>query len=195
MKRSQSMAEEVTLINEAFGYKSFTKPPQFWLPTGSKRLNSVMGSRKLGLAYGKLVVIAGPPSSGKTVIAAKISAIAQKDGARIGWDDEENSFDPEWVSLHGLDPGDIMRDGNDNVIGCSNIDLFYPEYGEFSRKLKENKKDKSKIKKLLDERVETAEERFTRIESWLKLRRKKDPNGKICFVVDSATAISPEEEI
>src|SRR5208283_5597355 len=88
-----SAAELVKYGKERRGYVVFAKPPKYWLDTGYPYLNKVLGSKKYGLAYGKMILIAGFPSSGKTTIAAKIMALAQKDGAEAGWVDGENSFD------------------------------------------------------------------------------------------------------
>ena len=174
-----SPAEQVDYIKKAMGYRVYAKPPQYWLDTGFPYLNKVMGSKKLGLAYGKIYLIAGKPSSGKSVLAAKLSGLAQKDGAHCGWIDPENSFDKRHVGHQGLD--------------AENVALFEPEYGEFTKKMKDKKQNTQKL--ILAERPETAEELCTRAEVWMQLQRKYDRDGKVCLVLDSTNAISPEEEM
>jgi recombination protein RecA len=188
-----SPGQAVAYIDKQLGVSSFVLPPKYWLSTGSPYLNKVMGSEELGLAYGKLYTIAGPPSSGKSVLAAWLQGLAQKDGADCAWVDGENSFDRRHVRHQGLDPGSrIFGPDNKTVIGYEKIALFRTLYGEFETKL-ESKKGK-KLRAIIQERSETAEELFTRVEVWMKLRRRQNPKGRLCVVVDSTTSFSPEEE-
>lgn len=165
--------QQVEYIKKKLGYSILMRPKHTCLNTGIKRLNGVFGSRRNGLIYGKEIIIAGPYSSGKTLIAAKLAAKAQKDGAIVGWGDIENSYDATFVSQLGLDPEKVA--------------LFEPEVGVFGR----TKKQRS-----VDERLQTAEELFTVMEDWLVLQRKiQGKKCKVCLVVDSITNIMPEEEI
>lgn len=187
-----SAAEQIEYIKSAMGYKVLAKPPKYWLDTGSRYLNKVFGSKRLGMAYGKIYLLAGKPSSGKSALAAKLAALAQADGASVGWGDPENSFDPKHVAHQGLDAGDEVRNRAGDLLGYEKVALFKVEYGTFSRKVK----DKSKTKKVIfEDRPETAEELCTRIEAWMKIRRKIDLEGKVCVVIDSITTLSPEEEL
>jgi len=170
-----SAADTAEFIKQQLGYKTLIKPPEFWLDTGSPYANKVFGSKRYGIAYGKIILIAGPPSSGKSVIAAKIMGLAQEDGAEAAWVDGENSWDAKHVSRQGVKSDEVA--------------LFQPEYGEFKYK------SKKKRNKLVNEDVEAAEDVFTRVETWLKLRRKLNPEGKRIVVVDSTTAFAPEEEL
>src|SRR4051812_37400829 len=92
-EKGMSAGETVEYIKKALGYTTLARPPVFWLNTGFKYLNKVMGSKKLGLAYGKMYTIAGTPGAGKSAIAAFIAGLAQKDGADVGWIDGEFSFE------------------------------------------------------------------------------------------------------
>ena len=176
----------VAYINDRLGVSSFIKPPEYWLDTGSSYLNKVMGSKKLGLAYGKMITLAGPPSSGKSLLAAKIAGLAQVDGADVAWVDRENSYDSVHVGRQGLDSGE------ETDYGYTKVALFRSIYGKFKRKLKSSK---GKEKSIVEERSETAEELCARVEIWMKLRRRQNPKGKLCVVVDSVTSLSPEEEM
>lgn len=173
-KRSRGMSskETVEYIKKALGYKSLTKPPVYWLDLGSPYANKVFGSKKLGVAYGKAILLAGPLSSGKTTIAAWIAGLGQAEGADVAWVDGENSFDARHISKQGLDPDKVA--------------LFESEYGEF--------KYKKKGKQVIKDEVEAAEDLFDRVEIWMKLRRRQNPDGKLIVVVDSTTSFSPEEE-
>ena len=170
-----SAQEEADYIKAALGYKTLAKPPEYWLDLKSSYANKVYGSKKLGMAYGKLVRIAGPTSSGKSAEAAWIAGLGQADGADVAWVDGENSWDPAHVRHQGLDPDKVA--------------VFYPEYGEFKYK------SKNKYHKVVKETVEAAEDLFERVEIWMKLRRKRNPEGKLVVVVDSTTSFDPEESL
>lgn len=202
-----SQAEQVEFLKKQLGYVTFSRPPKYWLKTGSRRLNYVLGSRALGIPYGKMLTLAGKPSSGKTLLALRLAAKAQADGAVIGWVDIENSFDNEWAGRQGLDCGEQVLDSQGHVIGYTNIALFQPEFGVFGKSGREKRKevkDRQKARKAgkqferkitLDERLQTAEELFTTVEKWLVLQRKLDPTARVYLAVDSTTALQPEEEI
>src|SRR5580692_5883605 len=100
--RLKTRDDEIAYISKALGYKTLAKPPKEWLNTGHARLNKVLGSEKLGLASGKLYLIAGKESSGKSVLAAKLAGLGQSDGWDVGWVDGENSYDAVHVRRHGL---------------------------------------------------------------------------------------------
>lgn len=187
-KSKMSAQEAADYIKKALGYKTLAKPPEYWLDTKSSYFNKVFGSKKLGIAYGKMIRIAGPTSSGKSAIAAWIAGLGQKEGADIAWVDGENSFDGKHVKHQGLDAGNpVMQD--DKVIGYENIALFYPEYGDFKYK------SKNKYHSIVKESVEAAEDLFERVEVWMKLRRKQNPDGRLIVVVDSTTSFDPEESL
>lgn len=171
--RLKTREDEVNYISKALGYQTLVKPAKQWLNTGFRRLNKTLGSEELGLSSGKLYLIAGKESSGKSVLAAKIAGIGQADGWDVGWVDGENSYDPVHVRRHGLH--------------SSKVALFSQAFGNF----KLGKKEKKKLD--LGE-VEPAEYLFTRVELWMKLRRKLNPKGKLIVVIDSTNSFMPMEE-
>lgn len=185
-----SPGEAVQYINSRLGYESFVRPPEYWLDTGSKRCNAVFGSRELGIPYGKMITIAGEPSSGKSAIAAWLEGLAQKDGAEPGWIDGENSFERRHVRKQELDPGHRILDKDGNVVGYTKLALFRPEYGVFK-----HVKKKGSVRAIVEEDIETAEELFERGETWMKLMRRQNPRGKRILVVDSTTSFVPQEEM
>jgi RecA/RadA recombinase len=187
--KSMSLGEQVEYINQKLGYTTLIKPPKYWLDLGDPYLNKVMGSKELGIAYGKIYLIAGKPSSGKSAQVAKIAGIAQRDGADIAWVDGENSFEKKHVGRQSLDCGHSIRNKDGDVIGYEKVALFRPEYGMFGYKSKKNKN----VLNLED--VEAAEDLFERVETWMKLRRKINPKGKLLVAVDSTTSFAPAEEL
>lgn len=159
-------AEEVALIRKNLGHFVGEQTVAGWLNTGNKRLNAVLGSEELGIAYGKIIEIQGPNSNGKTLLALLVAALAQADGAKVGWADLENSFDKTWVEAQG--------------VKFDQVAVFKPEVGIFG-------KDKST-------RLHSAEELFREMEAWMKYHYKQNPKCKLLLVIDSISAILVEDE-
>lgn len=180
-----SPQEQVNAIRRAYKYNVYDKPIRHWLDTGNEDLNGVLGSPKRGIAYGKCLVLAGMQSSGKTLVAAKLAGLAQQDGAVVGWVDAEDSFDGNWVRIHGLDPGKPIRDDRKRIIGYTKIALFKPQFGVFKKTRKLN----------AGLRLETAEELVQVASEWMVAQRAINKNVRLCMVVDSTTALCPEEEM
>lgn len=201
VKPEATAVDQMEILKQGLGYVTFNRPPLVWLKTGSKRLNSVLGSETLGLPYGKLLTLAGKQSSGKTLLAIRLLGKAQQDGAVVGWVDLENSFDPEHAKKQGLDPGEPVLNSDGDTIGYTNLFLFRPEFGRFGKTGRQKAKDRKKNKGKesgeiqLDERQQTAEELFELVKKWMILQRKINPKVKIALGVDSTTAIQPEEEL
>ena len=205
--RQMTATQQIEYLESQLGFVTFSRPPKYWLKTGSKRLNRVLGSEKLGVPYGKELTLAGKQSSGKTMLALRLAGLAQQDGAKIAWIDVENSFDPDWAKQQGLDPGDPVMDEDGKLKGYTNLFLFTPKFGSFKKKEKKQpafgkkkkketkaqEQDKEKLR--LTERQQSAEELLTLVEKWLLLQRKIDPEGRVFLGLDSTTALQPEEEI
>jgi protein RecA len=82
-----------------------------FLDTGFPPLNNASSADwDNGLPVGRLVEIAGPPSSGKTAIATKAMAAAQAAGGVAGFMDHERSFSLTLAPKLGLDttPGRLI---------------------------------------------------------------------------------------
>src|SRR5437762_14053371 len=88
--RELSPDEEIAIIEKELKERTFEAKVVAWLNTGNKRLNGVLGSTEFGLPYGKIIELYGPESHGKTMLGLLIAALAQRDGARVGWADFEN---------------------------------------------------------------------------------------------------------
>ena len=198
--RGLTGAEQVLAIKKAMGFQTFEKPPKYWLDLRNRIFNRTVGSEEKGISYGKTIVFAGLQSSGKTLTAAKIAGYAQQDGAKPAWIDLEDSFDPRWVKIHGLDPGKAIRNDEGRIIGFEKLAFFRPEFVLIGKTIKQKKsetdaqyaKRKEKVKQ--EFRMEYAEETFDQAEEWMKGQRFTDPKGKIALVVDSTTAAVPEME-
>jgi recombination protein RecA len=74
-------------------------PPH--IPTGFPRLDRVLGIG--GLPKGRVCEVLGPATSGKTTLALKFLAQAQRDGGQVGYIDQALYFDPDYAHRCGLD--------------------------------------------------------------------------------------------
>jgi protein RecA len=75
-----------------------------YLDTGFPPLNFALSSNwNKGLPVGRIVEIAGPPSSGKTAIATRAMAACQAQGGVAGFMDHERSFSVRLAPQLGLD--------------------------------------------------------------------------------------------
>lgn len=157
---------ELSLIRKKLKHFTTEKTVKYWLDTGSPLLNRVFGSEDKGLPYGKMYELSGFESMGKTALMKKLGGVAQRDGAKIGWVDLENSWDPEWAMALGLNPDEVY--------------LFKPQIGTFGKET--------------EERQHTAEELLTEVEEWVKKRGRENPDGRIFCCIDSIAAMLTEEE-
>ena len=68
--KGMNAVEQVEFLEKQLGFVTFSRPPKYWLKTGSKRLNRVFGSEQLGIPYGKEITLAGKQSCliGETLI-------------------------------------------------------------------------------------------------------------------------------
>lgn len=91
----------------------FEPEHRYRLDTGSPHLNATLGSREEGIPYGKLIEIAGPEHTGKTLLMTVLMGMSQRDGAAAGYIDLEESRDEGWATKLGVD--------------WSAVTKFYPE--------------------------------------------------------------------
>lgn len=159
-----SPEQELALIKKTLQHP-MKESIDYWLDTGNKLLNSVFGSEKKGIPYGKIIEVAGYESHGKTAQMYEIAGLAQRDGASVGIWDLELAWDPTWARKRGLDP--------DKVI------VFQPVIGNFGT-------EKQK-------RMITAEEQCEEIELWMKRTYARNPTGRIFLGIDSIAAMVPKE--
>ncbi len=105
MKKEKELLDIDALIADAIGGNDTQQEVTIWLDTGYPPLNkAISGDYAKGLPCGRMIEIYGPPSSGKTAIATKAMAAAQKAGGIAVFMDHENSFDIGLAQDLGLDP-------------------------------------------------------------------------------------------
>jgi recombination protein RecA len=80
-----------------------------WIPTGSRWLDSIICKGKIGgIPVGKISEIAGLSASGKSYMAAQISANAQKMGIDVVYFDSESALDSEFLTNAGCNVENIL---------------------------------------------------------------------------------------
>lgn len=106
--KAMSLQQLKNAINKEYGAGTITKASEavsmklVRIPTGSLTLDAETGG---GYPRGRLTLIAGPESSGKSFLAYKGIAEAQKmyPDQECWWIDYEGSFESEWASNFGID--------------------------------------------------------------------------------------------
>lgn len=71
-----------------------------WLPSKHLYLNYTLGG---GILYGRVLEVFGGESSGKTLVSLDFAGVAHSLGGAAIFNDAEQSFDPHWAELNGLD--------------------------------------------------------------------------------------------
>ena len=92
-----------------------------WIDTGSLALNAIIsGSLYGGVPMGRLTGFIGPESCGKTLMANKIMANAQKKGMHIAYFDTEGALDQNTASRLGCDTSKIKHVPTELTEQCRN---------------------------------------------------------------------------
>jgi protein RecA len=103
-KAAKSAADIMSALVSVIGGNDEEATVSQFLDTGFPVLNHASGARwSAGLPVGRLIEIAGPPSSGKTAIATAAMAAAQEAGGVAGFMDHERSFSVTLAPKLGLD--------------------------------------------------------------------------------------------
>lgn len=76
------------------------------IPTGCLALDIALGVG--GVPRGRIIEIYGPESSGKTTIALRIVAEAQKTGGVAAFVDAEHALDPSYARILGVDTNELI---------------------------------------------------------------------------------------
>jgi recombination protein RecA len=76
------------------------------IPTGCLALDIALGVG--GVPKGRIIEIYGPESSGKTTIALRIAAEAQKKGVTAAFVDAEHALDPSYARKLGVDTEELI---------------------------------------------------------------------------------------
>lgn len=99
----QMYATLANKLGKGTGYP-ITQQPRQVLPrfsTGSVNIDWALGG---GIPQGRIIEFYGQESSAKTSIALGVVASVQQVGLRAAFVDAEQSFDPDWARLLGVDP-------------------------------------------------------------------------------------------
>lgn len=100
------------------------KGPSFWISTGNYVLNKIIsGKYRGGIGQGKMAMLAGPSSAGKSFLAGNIIKAAQAMGCGILVVDSENAQDEQFLEAIGADPHDpyyIYR-GVSSINNCASV--------------------------------------------------------------------------
>lgn len=92
-----------------------------WIDTGSYALNAIIsGSLYGGIPMGRLTGFVGPESCGKTLMANKIMANAQKKGMYVAYFDTEGALDEATAKRLGCDTSKIKHVPSEITEQCRN---------------------------------------------------------------------------
>jgi len=92
-----------------------------WIDTGSYALNAIIsGSLYGGIPMGRLTGFIGPESCGKTLMANKIMANAQKKGMHVAYFDTEGALDEDTAKRIGCDSSKIKHVPSEITEDCRN---------------------------------------------------------------------------
>lgn len=89
-------------VQKVMKVSSYEPKTRYWLDTGSPLFNAVVGSKKYGVPYGKVIELHGPEHGGKTLIGQLLMGLAQADSAAAGYVDLEDSRDEAWARKLGV---------------------------------------------------------------------------------------------
>lgn len=109
-----TLSEAQAAINKSYGKaaggKGYQYPRFERLRTGILPLDLALGG---GIPMGAASIFYGNESSGKTSLSLRCAASFQakhgkgKNARKVAWLDVENSWDEDWVKLHGVDPKEV----------------------------------------------------------------------------------------
>lgn len=83
-----------------------------WLSTGCLALDTIMGG---GLPFGRITEIYGDNSTGKSLIAAQLAAIAQQDGITVVYADTESAVSIKIMEAVGVDIKNLIYSAPDTI--------------------------------------------------------------------------------
>lgn len=113
--------------------------PKFWISTGNYVINKIIsGKYEGGIGQGKLALLAGPSSAGKSFLVGNIVKSAQEMGCGVLIIDSENALDDDFMRKIGANPDDefyIYR-------GVSNIQQTTSIVSKFLKSYRKHGEDK-----------------------------------------------------
>lgn len=95
-------------IGKLLKFSTFEPEQRYWLDTGYPDLNATLGSRDMGIPYGKIYELSGEEHGGKTALGIILAGMCQRDGAAVGYIDLEDSYDIKWSTTLGLDCSQVL---------------------------------------------------------------------------------------
>lgn len=101
MSKKSGMDIDVSLLNDEDSACVVNE----WISTGTVVLDTIMGG---GLPVGRMVEIYGSPSSGKSLIAAQIAAVAQEQGYIVAYIDTENAVSIDMMRKLGVNVEELI---------------------------------------------------------------------------------------
>ncbi len=111
-EKSRALVSAISHIEKQFGKGSVMKMGERKhvqvdiIPSGSIALDVALGIG--GYPRGRVVEIYGPEASGKTTLALKAIAEAQKGGGKAAFIDAEHALDPTYAALLGVDLDELL---------------------------------------------------------------------------------------
>ncbi len=132
-KETEELNEDIGNIQDAFKILDDLNPEaaylnentlstvKEWIDTGSMALNAIIsGSIHGGIPMGRITGLVGPQACGKTLIANKVMANAQKKGMHVVYFDTENALDPDTAINLGCDASKIKHCPIEIIEDCRN---------------------------------------------------------------------------
>lgn len=124
MSKKDAIDGVISKLNKKYGKQVVSKGTileKKWLPTGIANVDWATGG---GLFDGGFIELYGPPSSGKSTLALKAAALAQKEGKSIAYIDVEDAYDAQWAIQNGVDNDSLL------LMDKSNIEELLKEKGD-----------------------------------------------------------------
>jgi RecA/RadA recombinase len=182
-------------IQRLLGFSTFEPEQRYWLDTGSPDLNAVLGSRELGIPYGKIIELRGEEHGGKTTLSTLLAGMAQRDGAAVGYIDLEDSRDEQWATKLGLDLTKVTKVYPKLIQPSKKAET---EEGEEKEKEDRGASRKKKRKKLKGQKgmpyLQAAEELFAEAETGMALLAQAGIKKQFWFL-DSIANLQPAEVV
>jgi recombination protein RecA len=108
MTKNDKLKGVLNKINKKYGAEIVSKGISIeknWFPTGIANVDWALGG---GFIQGGFIELYGPPSSGKSTLALKVMANAQKAGKSVAYIDVEDAYDSIWAQKNGIDTDNLL---------------------------------------------------------------------------------------
>lgn len=122
--RSDFLSDFDKLTDKMEGVSSTATGPTFWVSTGNYVINKIIsGKYNGGIGQGRMAMLAGPSSAGKSFLVGNIIKSAQDDGCGVVVIDSENAMDDNFLYAIGANPddADYVYRGVVTFVQCTKI--------------------------------------------------------------------------